>query len=247
MMRSLKNIQGYTMGAQDGNIGRCHDFLIDDLDWAVRYVVADTMKKWLPDRKVLISPIAIGTAEPADRKLNVGLTKGQINDSPPLDATAPVSRQYEIAYNRYYDWGHYWFGSAVWGAHRYPRLLQRSQHRWKDNEKEKKRSKLRSAREVFGYRIQAKDANLGHLDDLIVDMETWTVRYLVVVTRNWVPAVKKMLVKPTRIERVDGHCREIRLNLHSGQIENYLDFDPNPPANREHGATLHDFHGRSSP
>ena len=55
MLRSMKEIKGYVLGAQDGDIGRCHDFLFDDKNWAVRYIVADT-KKWLPGRKVLISP-----------------------------------------------------------------------------------------------------------------------------------------------------------------------------------------------
>ena len=51
MLRSIKDIQGYVLGAQDGEIGRCSDFLFDDKNWTVRYIVADT-QKWLPGRRV---------------------------------------------------------------------------------------------------------------------------------------------------------------------------------------------------
>ena len=84
-LRSTKDIQGYVLGAQDGEIGRCGDFLFDDRDWAVRYIVVST-NKWLPGRKVLISPISIGEADGTTRTQNVGLTKNQIKESPPLDS-----------------------------------------------------------------------------------------------------------------------------------------------------------------
>ena len=88
MLRSMKDIQGYVLGAQDGKIGLCSDFLIDDKDWTVRYIVADT-HQWLPGRKVLISPISIGDADGTTRRLSVGLTKDQIKNSPPIDADVP--------------------------------------------------------------------------------------------------------------------------------------------------------------
>jgi hypothetical protein len=36
---------------------------------------------------------------------------------------------------------------------------------------------LRSAREVTGYAIQARDGALGHVEDFIVDDESWALRY----------------------------------------------------------------------
>ena len=58
MLRSVKSMEGYVLRATDGDIGRCKDFLFDDEFWTVRYMVADT-RKWLPGRKVLISPISL--------------------------------------------------------------------------------------------------------------------------------------------------------------------------------------------
>lgn len=52
--------------------------------------------------------------------LSIGLTKDQIKDSPPLDSDAPVSRQYELIFNKYHDWGNYWEGPLTWGHQCYP-------------------------------------------------------------------------------------------------------------------------------
>ena len=45
--------------ARDGEIGKVHSFLFDDDNWTIRYLVVDT-GRWLPGRKVLIAPTALG-------------------------------------------------------------------------------------------------------------------------------------------------------------------------------------------
>jgi len=243
MLRSIKDLQGYVLGAQDGEIGRCHDFFFDDREWAVRYIVAST-QKWLPGRKVLISPISIGEADGTTRTLNVGLTKNQIKESPPLDADAPVSRQYEIAFNKYYDWAHYWSGTSVWGAHPYPRLLNRVEADRRIPENTDNDPNLRSTREVNGYHIQAVDEDIGHVEDFIVDQDSWVIRYLVIDTRNWIPASKKVLIAPGWVDMVDWKRRKVLMDLTRSQIEKSPEYDPTMPVNRSYETTLYDFYGR---
>ena len=52
MLRKMKNLKGLSIGARDGDIGEANDFIFDDKNWTVRYLVADT-NRWLPGRKVL--------------------------------------------------------------------------------------------------------------------------------------------------------------------------------------------------
>lgn len=59
MIRSINVLLKANLRATDGGIGRCEDFLFDDRFWTIRYMVANT-RKWLPGRKVLISPGAVG-------------------------------------------------------------------------------------------------------------------------------------------------------------------------------------------
>jgi hypothetical protein len=44
---------------------------------------------------------------------------------------------------------------------------------------------LRSTSDVIGHSIQALDGEIGHIEDFVVDDETWVIRYLVVDTKNW--------------------------------------------------------------
>jgi hypothetical protein len=60
MLRSLNDLEGYAIGATDGIVGQVKDLYFDDQAWVIRYLVVDT-GPWLLSRKVLISPIAIGS------------------------------------------------------------------------------------------------------------------------------------------------------------------------------------------
>jgi hypothetical protein len=63
MLRSLKELQGYTVRATDGDVGSLGDFYFDDQSWTIRYLVIDT-GNWLKGRRVLIPP-AVGGAPKA--------------------------------------------------------------------------------------------------------------------------------------------------------------------------------------
>ena len=92
MLRSVKHVFGYRLQTVDQqSLGKVHDFLFDDAHWTVRYLVADT-RKWLPGRRVLISPLALGEPDWGTRELAVHLTPPQIEQSPPISADEPVSR-----------------------------------------------------------------------------------------------------------------------------------------------------------
>jgi PRC-barrel domain len=115
MLKKAKDILGFTLGAKDGEIGRVKDFYFDDQSWTVRYLVADT-GKWLPQRKVLISPFAVKGFRDAESVVDVSLTRTQIKGSPSIDADAPVSRQFEQEYYKYYGWPLYWQGPGSMGT-----------------------------------------------------------------------------------------------------------------------------------
>ena len=89
MLRTLKELHDYTIGAVDGVIGHVKDLYLrsylDDEAWVVRYLVVDT-GSWLSSRKVLISPMAIGDPDWAKRLLPVTITKEQVKNSPDFDS-----------------------------------------------------------------------------------------------------------------------------------------------------------------
>jgi len=60
MLRSMNDLEDCAIRATDGIVGHVKDFYFDDKAWVIRYLVVDT-GPWLLSRKVLISPIAIGS------------------------------------------------------------------------------------------------------------------------------------------------------------------------------------------
>lgn len=241
-LKGIKEMLGYELGAQDGNIGRCSDFLFEDNSWAVRYIVGDT-RKWLSGRKVLISPIAVGTSEESTQTLSIDLTKNQIKDSPPLESDLPVSRQYEIIFNQYHDWGNYWEGPLTWGNQPFPRLLQRTENLQKEVAIVEDDNNLRSTQEVLSYSIQAIDAKIGHVEDFIVDEETWIIRYLVIDTSNWLPASRKVIISPAWVEDIDWADGNVELVVPSEKIEKSPEYDPTAVLDRDYETALYDFYG----
>ena len=107
MLRSVKEVEGYMLRARDGDIGRCKDFLFDDEIWVIRYMVADT-GKWLPSRKVLISPDWIVSIQWLEREVAVDLNVEEIKESPEYDPSAPVNREYEARLYDFYGRPKYW-------------------------------------------------------------------------------------------------------------------------------------------
>ena len=79
MLHNVNAVLNYVLLAEDGEIGRCKDFLFDDEKWTIRYLVADT-RKWMPGRKVLISPMSLGEPDWSTHRFQVELTRRQIED-----------------------------------------------------------------------------------------------------------------------------------------------------------------------
>ncbi|MFO8175196.1 MAG: PRC-barrel domain-containing protein, partial [Longimicrobiales bacterium] len=122
MLRSSKEITGYPIAARDGDIGRCKDFLFDDVNWTIRYMLADT-GKWIPGRKVLISPMSMDTPDWGSKRIPVRLTREQVEKAPSVRADEPVSRQHEAELLQYYGYPYYWGGEGLWGMASSPAVL----------------------------------------------------------------------------------------------------------------------------
>ena len=199
MLDKTKILKDYKLHALDGEIGSLEEFYFDDKHWTVRYLVVDT-GNWLMGREVLISPYAVTSVDQDLKTIFLDLTKKQIEDSPSLESHKPVSRQFEDSYYAYYGWPSYWDGPYAWGSYSYASEARDHWDRVHRNETSGDRN-LRSTADVTGHHLQANDGEIGHVEDFIVDDDSWTIRYLVVDTQNWWPG-KKVLIAPMWIESI---------------------------------------------
>jgi uncharacterized protein YrrD len=241
MLIKAKTIKGYKLNGYDGEIGKVEEFYFDDHYWTIRYLVANT-GNWLSDRNVLISPYALNTVNKEGQIIDIDLTKKQIEESPPLSSDKPVSRQFEETYYGYYGWPIYWGGPYIWG---YSPYIVRDQKKWREFTKEEKAwdPHLRSTHDVDGHDIHATDGEIGHVDDFVIDDETWEIRYLVIDTKNWLPG-KKVLVSPNWIERVSWSESAVFVNLSRDEIKNSPEYTEELMLTREYETELHGHYNR---
>ncbi len=236
MLNKANTLKGYTLSSLDGEIGKVKEFYFDDQHWTIRYLVADT-GNWLTGRQVLISPYALAAVKRAEQQIAIALSKKQIEDSPSLNSDKPVSRQFEEAYYGYFGWPMYWGGPLMWGNYPY---IVRGREQIKESAREKKAwdPHLRSTHDVCGHHIQAADGEIGHVEDFIIDDETWAIRYLVVDTRNWWPG-KRVLVSPQWIERVSWSESKVFVNLSLETIKQSPEYMEESQLTRDYEAGLH--------
>jgi hypothetical protein len=106
-LRSVKEVMGYHIRAEDGDVGHVEDFILEEEVWVIRYMIVDT-RNWLPGRKVLMSPGWIDSVDWVDRKVMVNLTVNAIKEGPEYDPSEPVNREYETRLYDYYGRPRYW-------------------------------------------------------------------------------------------------------------------------------------------
>jgi sporulation protein YlmC with PRC-barrel domain len=249
MLREVSTLKGLTVSATDGEIGSVYDVYFDAKHWTVRYFVVDT-GSWLAGRRVLVSPMSLRVAGVVEDRLNVRLSKTQVEQAPSWDTEKPVSRQHEIAYAQYYDHPYYWTGPARWGGGWDPLLgaaplprVDPVEEEIRARERESADPNLHSARDVMGYYVQAADDDVGHVEDFLVDPETWAIRYIVVDTRNWLPG-RKVVLSPAWIQSVNWNDSRVHVDLSRREVETAPAYDPRAPLGRPLEARLHEHYRR---
>lgn len=242
MLCKANKLKGYALGSLNGKIGEVNEFYFDDRHWTIRYLIADT-GNWLTDRQVLISPYALVEVNMEEQLIAINLSKKQIEESPSLESDKPVSQQFEEDYYGYYGWPMYSNGPDIWGFS--PYIVRDLEKRRESTLGDKAWDpQLRSTHEVSGYHIQALDGDIGHVEDFIIDDDTWTIRYLVVDTRNWWPG-KKVLISPQWIERVSWSESKIHVNLPLEAIKQAPEYTDEFLLSRDYETILHIHYNRT--
>lgn len=241
MLYSFKDLNGFTLGAIDGEIGKVKDVYFDDHSWAVRYLVVHT-GGWLSGRNVLITPLSIRMTEWDDRKIDVSLTRQQVGESPDIDTERPVSRQHESVFLDYYRYPYYWTGPFLWGALNYPavstmRTEKPASAQITERSAQAADPQLRSGHEVTGYHIEALDGGIGHVEDFLIDGDNWSIHFIAVDTRNFWPG-KHVLIEPAWIERVSWSERKAHVRATRESIRESPEYDPILPWSTDYEARL---------
>jgi sporulation protein YlmC with PRC-barrel domain len=108
-LRSATELMDYQIFATDGKVGSMTDFILDDENWQIRYMIVNTAGSELDaDKKVLVALEWISRINVGSREIQIDLTRDAIKFSPAFDPTLPVNRQYEEVLYDYHGKPKYW-------------------------------------------------------------------------------------------------------------------------------------------
>ncbi|HEY4359894.1 MAG TPA: hypothetical protein VGN17_02945 [Bryobacteraceae bacterium] len=103
-------------------------------------------------------------------------------------------------------------------------------------------SHLRSAREVIGYRIHAKDGELGTFEDFIIEDTLWGVHSVVIGLKQ--PPRRSVLLPPESIRSFSWPGKAAWVNLSLREMAKKPNFDPAAPVNHDSEHRVYDYYGR---
>lgn len=218
MLITTNELRGRPVLATDGNLGRVEDFLFDDQNWVIRYMVTKT-GTWLSNHLVLLSPHVLIKLDSKAKVVRVRLHRRQIEAGPPLELHLPVSRTYEEQHYQYFGLPAYWAGSALWGRSGYPLVTppKSDPEDYKLHFHREDRH-LQSANSTAGFKVQATDGAAGHLLGFWINDSTWEVRDLVVRAGPWY-ASRQVLIAPTSVTHFTYEDATVHVSLSKEDIQ----------------------------
>jgi uncharacterized protein YrrD len=236
---------GYSIRAKDGELGKVSEFYFDDLTWSIRYLVVNT-GNWLSERKVLIPHKALGITDWNSQTFQVNLTKEQVSNSPDIDTEKTVSRQHEEKLFAHYALPVYWgegFYATPLGMVPLTPITDMNKLKVDDDSAMQLHEDphLRSTMMVKGYHIHAKDGEIGHVEDFIVDDDQWNLCFFIVDTHNWLPG-RKVLITPRWINHIDWHESKVFIDLSQESIKNSPELDSIQPISKDYETKLFNYY-----
>lgn len=261
MLRSMKDLEGYTIAATDGVIGHVKDFYFDDEAWVIRYLVVET-GSWLLHRRVLISPVAINQANWSGKNFRAAISQEQVRNSPIIDTDKPVSRQHGMTFSGYFGYSYYWGGHGFWGNGAIPETMPKgaeyvstgnvpttpanqspTESETDIEGREQYDPHLRSGNAITTYRVHATDGDIGHVQGMVIDEKTWAIRYLLVNTGTWC-IDHEVLIARQWIEGVSWNDRSVSVSLTRDAVRSSPAHTPCIRIEREEESRTHAHYGR---
>jgi sporulation protein YlmC with PRC-barrel domain len=99
----------------------------------------------------------------------------------------------------------------------------------------------RNVNNLTDHILEATDGEIGKVKDFYFDDETWTIRYLVVTTGEWMSG-RKVLISPLALVQHSWASGIFRVNLNTEQVRNSPDIDTDKPVSRQQEGALADYY-----
>ena len=100
---------------------------------------------------------------------------------------------------------------------------------------------VRNINSLIGYSVKATDGTIGIVDDFYFDDETWTIRYLIVESGDWLSG-RKVLISPQALLPTNWENETFPINLTKKQIKKSPNIDTDMPVSRQQEIQLNEYY-----
>ena len=219
-MERLHEKLGYKIKARSGVAGKVRDFVIDEQNWKIKYIVNQT-GLWLKNRKVLIpSQILRCDVKNKDKIIKFHLPVAVIKNFPDIEERPPVSLEQEQFLSQSADWLSGLKEGLINGPLPNEYVKDTLQYVKKSTD-----NPTRSFRELKKYSVHTKSGDVEKLDDLVFDPETWEVTHVIVKSKQLLKSVR-ILIAVDWITKISWAKSEIDLGLSKNQIKLRMEYIP---------------------
>lgn len=237
-LNGFTGFAGFRMGATDGDIGIIKEIYFDDQTWTVRYLIVKT-GNFLNGKLTLVSTQALLAPDWDNELFPTNLAIDQIKNGPDIDTDKPVYRQHELKLYDHFPWVIYW-GMGLMPLEDSVEMAVSEKISQASTESD---PHLRSSDKITGYALQAVDGELGHIDDFIIDTDSWKIIFIVVKTGNWFSG-KRVMLPIGWISEVDWQASRIVVDATVEKVQQCTEFDPDAAINEVYEKVLRDYSGR---
>ncbi|MHB1921147.1 MAG: PRC-barrel domain-containing protein [Chitinophagaceae bacterium] len=99
----------------------------------------------------------------------------------------------------------------------------------------------RNLNSLIGYSLEATDGRIGEVDEFYFDDHTWTIRYLILKTGNWLDG-RRVLISPEALEKAPWKSKSLPVKLSREQIRNSPPIDTEKPVSRQQEMELYEHY-----
>ncbi|PYZ98764.1 hypothetical protein CR205_09385 [Alteribacter lacisalsi] len=242
MLFSYKRmLKPFTVFGEEGEIGSVSDLFFDEHTWTVRYIVMNA-GNWLKGEQRFLSPASIQSYSVEEERLHANITKEQAKESPsPEDE--PMTRKFERQFSKFYGLNPYWMGAGLWGSGAVPRDLTREDPDSLDDLREEETSIL-SVKDLIGYELSTGDESFGKVKDVLIEEDSFKIRYFVVDTNRWLPGGKEVVVSTEWILDVNWSQSLVSVELSKDKIKSAPEYVEDMTLDRDMETSVFKHYGK---
>jgi len=178
----LARLRRFSVTAQRERLGNVDSLYFDHDDWAVRFLSLAKRTGRNGLRSVVVSPMSLTRARPAEEAFDAALRSEPFERSDG-DGRRTLPGSFTTELTAYYRLPAFWRGVHVWGDYASPALLYEQAGGASGSNGYAGSSEppdLYPHNILMGREVHSPDGRLGVISDLLLDLETWRIRYFIV-------------------------------------------------------------------